>query len=118
LESIAREDRLIKANMINGKETLEIGTKFRSSRTPLVILDYDGTLIPFHDHPAKASPTEEIHSLLSSFSDQAKVLIISGREHTDLEKWFGNTRADLIAEHGSWYKENRRWVKPRHSAGP
>src|SRR5690606_31818916 len=61
---------------------------------------------------------EEIHSLLSSFSDQAKVLIISGREHTDLEKWFGNTRADLIAEHGSWYKENRRWVKPRHSPGP
>lgn len=75
----------------------------------LLLLDYDGTLVGFQSDIEMASPDHELYRLLKSLQADTRntVVIISGRQHETLEKWFGHTRLNLIAEHGAWSKDDR-----------
>lgn len=83
----------------------------------LVLLDYDGTLVPFTSRPDGAAPGRELLQLLRSLSETAgtTVVIISGRDRHTLQMWFGDIPVHLVAEHGAWIKEgDRDWMAPRH----
>lgn len=85
---------------------------YTKSRKRLLLLDYDGTLVGFQGKPAQAEPDEEIMSLLQSLSSNANntVVIISGRDRATLEKWLGNLKVALVAEHGGWIRQkNEDW---------
>jgi len=85
---------------------------YAKSRKRLLLLDYDGTLVGFKGKPAQAEPDEEIMSLLQSLSSNANntVVIISGRDRATLEKWLGNLKVALVAEHGGWIRQkNEDW---------
>ncbi|OYD17182.1 bifunctional alpha,alpha-trehalose-phosphate synthase (UDP-forming)/trehalose-phosphatase [candidate division WOR-3 bacterium JGI_Cruoil_03_44_89] len=73
----------------------------------LLLLDYDGTLIPFAEKPEKARPRRKILELLRLFTREARneVVIVSGRDRETLNKWFGGLNLALSAEHGVWIKE-------------
>lgn len=81
-------------------------TAYRKSKQRLVLLDYDGTLVTFHNNPDDAKPTKEIKQILSSFSRDPhnEIVIVSGRRRSTLDKWFSGTNVSLIAEHGIWLK--------------
>ena len=85
----------------------DIINDYRSSRKRLLILDYDGTLIPFADTPEKAKPDKQILGIIRNLAKDKKneVVIISGRDRTFIEHWFGNEHISLVAEHGVWMKE-------------
>jgi trehalose 6-phosphate synthase/phosphatase len=77
-----------------------------------ILLDYDGTLVPFTGDPKAAKPPVALLNLLGGLSGDAKnnLVIISGRDKTTMENWFGTLGADLIAEHGVWNKnKNSHW---------
>ncbi len=83
----------------------------------LLLLDYDGTLIPFAERPEKAKPDEELLEVLRGLSSDSKneVVIVSGRDRDTLDSWFGNLNVGLVAEHGVWIKEagkNWRIIEP------
>jgi len=82
----------------------------------LLFLDYDGTLVPFTSHPQKAKPSEELLTTLKCLSENKnEVVIISGRDKSTLQNWFGMLDIGLVAEHGVWIKEkNEDWkmMKP------
>lgn len=85
---------------------------YTKSRKRLLLLDYDGTLVGFQGKPAQAEPDEEIISSLQSLSSNANntVVIISGRDRATLEKWLGNLKVALVAEHGGWIRQkNEDW---------
>lgn len=85
---------------------------YAKSRKRLLLLDYDGTLVGFQGKPAQAEPDEEIISSLQSLSSNANntVVIISGRDRATLEKWLGNLKVALVAEHGGWIRQkNEDW---------
>ena len=71
-----------------------------------MLLDYDGTLVPFAAEPRLAQPDAEIIETLRALgSDPAnEVTIISGRPRRTLEEWFGRLPISLIAEHGVWLR--------------
>ncbi|NTE05642.1 bifunctional alpha,alpha-trehalose-phosphate synthase (UDP-forming)/trehalose-phosphatase [Agrobacterium tumefaciens] len=83
-----------------------IAQKYDHTTDRVLFLDYDGTLVDFAGNIDDASPDEELYNLISNLtSDPANtVIIISGRRHETLEKWFGHLKVDLIAEHGAWQK--------------
>nr|MDO8077352.1 bifunctional alpha,alpha-trehalose-phosphate synthase (UDP-forming)/trehalose-phosphatase [Candidatus Freyarchaeota archaeon] len=88
----------------------------KSSRR-LILLDYDGTLVPFATRPSMAKPDEELLGILEALSQDSKneVVIISGRERGTLDRWFGKLDVGLTAEHGVWVKEKEgAWeiIKP------
>ncbi len=72
------------------------------------MLDYDGTLVPFHKQVNEAIPDAELLDMLTQLTkDPANdVVIISGRDYKTLETWLGELPLDFIAEHGAWYKYN------------
>lgn len=81
-------------------------TKYKKTSNRVLFLDYDGTLVGFSGNIDDASPDAELYDLLKKLTaDEANhVVIISGRRHETLEKWFGHIKVDLIAEHGAWQK--------------
>lgn len=95
----------------------QINKRYRTSAKRLLLLDYDGTLVPFKPHAMEAVPDPEIIYLLKQLAADPvnKVLIISGRDHITLEKWLGDLDVDMVAEHGVWHKNgNRKW---QHTMG-
>lgn len=72
----------------------------------MVLLDYDGTLVDFHENPEMAIPDESLLETLAqlTFLPNTDVAIVSGRDKVFLEKWFGNLQLTLVAEHGYFVK--------------
>jgi trehalose 6-phosphate synthase/phosphatase len=77
---------------------------FRAASSRLLLLDYDGTLVPYAARPREAIPPAHVLSLLAGLADEPGVTlaVVSGRSRSDLEGWFGRIeRLWLIAEHGA-----------------
>ena len=88
----------------------QIGAAYAKATDRYIFLDYDGTLVGFNGDIDKASPDEELYSILQALAaDPAnKVVIVSGRRHETLEEWFGHLKLGLIAEHGAWQKHDQQ----------
>ncbi|MDZ7721353.1 MAG: trehalose-phosphatase [candidate division KSB1 bacterium] len=80
---------------------------YQSKKKRLILLDYDGTLVPFVPKPSKARPDDELVDILKFLNAQenTRVVLISGRDKETLATWMHDIDIDLIAEHGAWIKE-------------
>jgi trehalose 6-phosphate synthase/phosphatase len=87
-------DRLAKENLLN---------KFKEAKRRLLLLDYDGTLVPFTKIPSMAAPNENLLQVLTALAQmpENEVCIISGRDSETLAGWLGKLSIHLIAEHGA-----------------
>jgi len=99
----------------------EAAGAYRGGSLRLILLDYDGTLVPFASHPMLASPDAPLLEILTGLASDPRThgYIISGRDRAVLEEWFDDTGIGLIAEHGAWIREpGGEWtpLKPMHSA--
>ncbi len=87
------------------------------SQRKLLLLDYDGTLVPHIANPRLAIPTPELLSLLTGLCADKNncVVIVSGRDKETLDRWLGHIeRLNLVAEHGVWIKEKHDWKLSKH----
>ena len=85
----------------------ELVADYATGEDRLLLLDYDGTLVPFAAKPQKAVPDDATRKLLEALSRAPgnEVVVISGRGRYTLDAWFGAMDIGLIAEHGVWIKE-------------
>ncbi|HUG53957.1 MAG TPA: bifunctional alpha,alpha-trehalose-phosphate synthase (UDP-forming)/trehalose-phosphatase [Vicinamibacteria bacterium] len=95
---------------------------FRASRSRVVLLDYDGTLVPFAPRPADAIPPARVVDLVGRLAAAPGVTaaVVSGRARRDLETWFGHLpELWLVGEHGAYVRPPamREWEMARPSAG-
>ncbi len=84
----------------------QMALDYLGSKNRFIFLDYDGTLVGFNAVIEKASPDPELYEILNRLTDDEDnhVILISGRNHETLEKWFGHLKVGMIAEHGAWQK--------------
>jgi trehalose 6-phosphate synthase/phosphatase len=77
--------------------------RLRAARCLVLLLDYDGTLVPFAPTPELAAPDPELLGLLSALCARpgTDVHIVSGRSRETLEAWLGGLPLGLHAEHGA-----------------
>lgn len=70
----------------------------------LVVLDYDGTLVPFAAAPHAARPDVELLAILAAMvaRPNTRVDVVSGRSYQSLEHFVGELGVGLHAEHGLW----------------
>lgn len=103
---------------IDGHARKAMLSDYRRSRRRLLLLDYDGTLVPFASRPELATPGPRVVGLLKRLSSVPgnEVVIISGRMRQVLDEWFGDFDISLVAEHGALLRRRgrSRWV----SLGP
>lgn len=96
---------------IGNASRLKVLERYLLAKNCLILLDYDGTLKALQPHPDMAAPDELLYQLLTELTHNTKneVCIISGRDKETLEKWFGEIRGTLIAEHGIFAKKDS-WI--------
>jgi trehalose 6-phosphate synthase/phosphatase len=86
---------------------------YAHAKKRLLLLDYDGSLVPFTIDYRDAKPPRSLIELLEKLvADRANdVVIISGRSAEDLDAWFGALPVNLVAEHGAATKKvgNKTW---------
>ncbi|HEX2532816.1 MAG TPA: bifunctional alpha,alpha-trehalose-phosphate synthase (UDP-forming)/trehalose-phosphatase [Chitinophagaceae bacterium] len=77
--------------------------EYRVAGRRLLLLDYDGTLVPFSSNPEQARPgLPLLHLLQRLCADESNdVYLISGRTAAWLEQHFGSLHLHLIGEHGA-----------------
>jgi trehalose 6-phosphate synthase/phosphatase len=99
-------------------DSTAVGVALSRFANCIVILDYDGTLVPLGDHPDSAFPDPELLQLLASLSQSngIAVHVVTGRARETIERWFGLLDISLHAEHGLWSRDQRRLWEQR--AGP
>ncbi|TXB68962.1 bifunctional alpha,alpha-trehalose-phosphate synthase (UDP-forming)/trehalose-phosphatase [Phaeodactylibacter luteus] len=99
------------AKRMNNSIRKDLVGKYRAASHRLVILDYDGTLMPFHKDPQAVVPDEEVMGLLKLLSghEGTKLIVNSGRDRNTLESWLGGLGLDMAAEHGVWMKRDGTW---------
>jgi len=95
-----------RARSLIGKARSALIQQYRTASRRALLLDYDGTLVPFVGDPRLARPDPDLLDLLTALgSDSANDLaIVSGRPRADLEEWFGHLPLALVAEHGVWLR--------------
>lgn len=94
---------------------------FKKSKNRLLLLDYDGTLIPFTKKPGQAKPDVELIRILLSLANNPgnTLVIVSGRDRKTLEQWLGEVPCGLLAEHGAWIRRSpdHEWEKHKGLSG-
>lgn len=85
-----------------------ISEDYGKAKKRLLFLDYDGTLAGFHNDPQKASPDEELYTLLDALHNQegTDLFLISGRDKDTFTKWFLPKGYNMIVEHGVWISQD------------
>lgn len=88
---------------------------FTKSQRKLLILDYDGTLKPFHASPTIIAgfPSLRVRRLLKKLSldESVTIAIVSGRPRKTLQIWFRGIQLEIAAEHGAWTRYSGNWRK-------
>jgi trehalose 6-phosphate synthase/phosphatase len=94
---------------------------YRCSTHRLIMLDYDGTLVPFTIDPQDAIPSESLIRILRDLSEDSRneIVIISGRKKNFLDQWFSDLKLNMVAEHGAWIKKPEgEWIMMAPAVSP
>jgi len=88
---------------LNPKLTSKLLADYQGAGRRLLLLDYDGSLVPLVSNFRQATPSSSLLKLLGELCAQPKtdVVLVSGRSAADLQGWFGKLPINLIAEHGA-----------------
>lgn len=114
---IKAEQERMESTFISAESALDIVRKYKNAAGRLLLLDYDGTLAPFHDAPSMACPAEETRQILAALAatPETQVVVLSGRDRHNLERCLGDLPVALVAEHGVWVRETGgdwRMIRP------
>jgi trehalose 6-phosphate synthase/phosphatase len=99
------------AKRLTPKLRRKLVEKYQAAKHRLIVLDYDGTLMPFRKDPRAVQPDDEVQELLTALSKQegTQLVLNSGRDKDTLQEWLGHLGLDMAAEHGVWTKQNGEW---------
>lgn len=102
--------------ILDDEKEKELVDDYRKSKERLILLDYDGTLVPFFDRPEDARPNDDVLEVLEKLASDEKneLVLISGRGRENIDDWF-KTDINFVAGHGVWMKERGgEWEKAKH----
>ena len=108
LLTTAQEQKTFLAKIFSKEMLPKMLTQYDQATNRLLLLDYDGTLVPFSRRPSQASPPRDVIGLLETLANvpENTVAIVSGRDRATLDRWLGALPIHLVAEHGVWVRES------------
>ena len=108
IEQLSRASRKARASSVAPVAGLpqlrKVVSGLRHDQDVVLIIDYDGTLVPFADAPDAAAPDRELLDLLAALAanPRVQVHVVSGRTRDSMARWFDDLPIGLYAEHGLW----------------
>lgn len=101
----------------------DLTSKYKAAQQRLIILDYDGVLVPIASHPGLTVPSAEVVKTIRNLERDKRntVVLVSNRDTAYYEKYLLDTNIVLVAENGSlhhqpghtWksvFKYNSSWI--------
>ena len=119
LDRISKRIPIHKTKRITPNTISKFEVQYAQANKRLFLLDYDGTLVPFHKNHKKALPPPTVINLLKELNQDPKnkVIIISGRPPEFLDQIFKDLNLTMIAEHGHFEKEpQKEWIEKNASS--
>ena len=106
LAGTRHEQSRFRARVMGSRTEDRMVSSYRTAQRRLLLLDYDGTLVPFSKQPDAALPGADLLAALKRIGADSKtdLVVVSGRPRSVLEKWFAGLPLSLIAEHGAWIR--------------
>jgi len=107
LDSSQRSQYSARKKLMNESLLDKMLQSYNQAKNRIIIVNYDGTLVPFSKYPTTVEPPEALLGLLQNLDAQSMtdVVIISGRGKDELDTWLSDLPVNLTAEHGSWIRE-------------
>src|ERR1700722_11757409 len=112
LVQVKQEQQKQAVKLLDEKAIAGIRRHYLHSSNRCLLLDYDGTLVPFSRIPSEAAPDNAVKDMLLRLSSDTRnhVVVISGRDTASLDRWLGALPVTLVAEHGASFKaRNGSW---------
>ena len=105
----AQETR--RSKLLAGSSRERLLREYHGASRPLLLLDYDGTLVGFKKRPGEAAPDTDLLATLKILHDRGStdVVVISGRDRYTLESWLGELGIEIVSEHGVWHWDGAEW---------
>lgn len=105
-ETLLEPQEAYRARPLSPQQALGLRGRFHAASRRLLLLDYDGTLVPFAPLPHLAAPDPALLDLLSRLASDSRNIttLISGRDRHTLDAWFAGVAMNLVAEHGAWVR--------------
>jgi trehalose 6-phosphate synthase/phosphatase len=109
-----RQGRLSTRRLV-GKSFEQVLALHRAAEHRVLLLDYDGTLVPLRDRPGDAAPDADLLTLIRNLqTPRQSVYIVTGRDHDSMERWFSGVPVRIAAEHGAWLRDREgTWTTPK-----
>ncbi len=90
-------------------------TRMKEAENLVLVLDYDGTLVPFASQPEFAAPDKALLDLLQVLSSRGpaqRCMSPAGAIGNTLGRWFAGLDIALHAEHGLWERKRggTEWI--------
>jgi trehalose 6-phosphate synthase/phosphatase len=104
LDDAGEKSRPAGVAMTPADDLAHLVATLRAAPVLVLLLDYDGTLVPFAGVPELAIPDPPLRELLERLAQRPNTTVhmVSGRLRATLERWFGPLPLWLHAEHGFW----------------
>ena len=121
IEISSESEHNFRNKFLNEDIIRKMSEDFRRPGEKLLIVNYDGTLVPLGGDPASAIPSSDIMLMINDLRllSATDVVILSGRSREDLDKLLPGLPVNLTAEHGSWIKEENatEWTQLKPLTG-
>lgn len=121
LETITRRSPVAAPTLGSAAAHQALAARLEAAEDLLVLLDYDGTLVPYTPTPELARPDTPLLELLEELSrrPRTELHVVSGRGREVLEHWLGALSIALHAEHGFWSRlpNAEAWVPATEITG-
>ncbi len=114
LEAAVEHQQGYLGKRLSGTTRRGVLERYASARRRLILLDYDGTLLPYMDRPERAKPDPELRTLLARLAgDKAnQVVLVSSRSRDFMAGYLGDLDVGMIASHGVWIRRaGETWEK-------
>jgi len=108
IEEVKRLQSQREHKKLEGRWKEKLLEGFREAKNRLILLDFDGTLIPFFPESDQDGPDPALRRLLKKLTADRHIqlVVLSSYSRNALQSWLGNLRCGLVAEHGSWIRED------------
>jgi trehalose 6-phosphate synthase/phosphatase len=104
---------VLRTKTLKGTDEAILLHDYRRAKSRLLLLDYDGSLVPFSSDYKDAKPPKAILELLEKLLADKRndIVVVSGRSSHDLDTWLGHLPINLIGEHGACVRKagHKRW---------
>jgi trehalose 6-phosphate synthase/phosphatase len=108
LNNVREQQKRFTSGLMTAENRRALVARYRASERRLLMIDYDGTLVPFARRPDAAKPSPDLLRVLGRIAHHpnTELVLVTGRPKDTMAEWFVDSAIHVVAEHGAWIKRS------------